>query len=130
MGQMLHRIGVDGEHMHVHREAVAQLAARVGQTAAVIQREVHRLGVQHLAALAIFRHVAARQHPRHVLLRDRLPLQLDRGVEPIAARLPARETGDDVIDADASHFLCGLKRGADRALGLAHGANFTKTDPA
>ena len=44
-------------------QTLAHLATRIGQTAAMVQRKVHRLGVQHVAARPQIGHIAGGQHP-------------------------------------------------------------------
>ena len=116
MGKVLNCSGIDGQHMHIDRQRIAQLSARIGQTRPVIQRKVHGLRVQDLAAFAVFRDIAIGQNLRDVLLRYDLPFKFKRGVQTIAARLGTRETGNHVIHADVRHFLSRLQRGAHSAL--------------
>src|SRR6056297_2274212 len=63
---VLDRLGVDRQHVHVAGEPLAVLPARVGEPAPVVEREIHRLGVQHVAPVAVVRHVAGGEHVRHV----------------------------------------------------------------
>ncbi len=59
--------GIHRQHVHVDRQLVADLPARIDQPRAVVEREVHRLRVQHLAARPEIGHVAGRHHAGHVL---------------------------------------------------------------
>ena len=63
--------------MHVAEQLVAQMVARVGQVAAVVDREIHRLRVQHLAAAAEIGGVAGGQHGCHVMFADLAGFQHD-----------------------------------------------------
>ena len=49
-------------------EVAADLAARVGQPGAVVEREVHRQRVQRLAVVAVVGHVAGGEHVADVAL--------------------------------------------------------------
>ena len=64
-------VAADGHQMHVDRQILADLPARVGQAAAVVEREVHRQRVQRLAVVAVVRHLAGREHVADVALGDR-----------------------------------------------------------
>ena len=52
MREVLDRGPVHGQHVHVGRQHLPHLPARINQPGAVIEREIHRLCVQHLAPLA------------------------------------------------------------------------------
>jgi len=116
--------------VHVAGEPPPVLPARIGKAGAVVQREVHRLRVQHLAAVAIVGHVAGGQHAGHVLFADLFGQDLDLAGKAIAARLRARKAGDDVIDPHIRHLLRRLHRGADRAFGFGHRVDLAKAHAA
>lgn len=84
------------------------------------------MGVQHLASIAIVRHIAGRQHPRHILLANLTIRQMDVTGQTIAARTRTRKTGNHMVNAGLRHFLRGLDGGADRAFGFLHGINLAK----
>ena len=106
------------------------MAARIGQARAVIEREIHRLGVQNLAPVADIRHVAGREHRSDVAILHRPRLERDLPVEPVAARARARQRHDDMVDAGLRHLLRALHGGADRALGLLHRVDLAEFHPA
>jgi hypothetical protein len=92
----------------------------------VIEREVHRLGVQHLAPMADIGHIAGREDRGDVAVLHRPGLQRDLAIQPVAARPRARKRHDHVVDAGLRHLLRALHGGADRALGLLHGVDLAE----
>ena len=105
--------------MHVAGQPRADLAARIGQAGAVVEREVHRLRVDHLARGAVIGQVAGDQ--RAPISASPTPcLDLHLTQQAVGSRPRTAEAGDDVVDADLGHFLRGLDDGADRALRLLH----------
>ena len=107
--------------MHINRKRLPHLAAGILKTGTIVECEIHRLRVQHLASRAIFRHLAGGQHTGDFILGDFLPFEFDRSVQPIRARQSAGETGNHVIDPNLGHLLRRLNGGADGALGFLHG---------
>ena len=130
MGQVLDRLRLDRQHVHVAAQLVADLPARVDQPRTVIQHEIHRLRVQHLAPRTEIRHVASRQNTGHVLFVHRRAHDLCLAGQTIGPRLGTRKGRDDMIHPDAGHLLRRLHGGTNGALGGAHVLHLAETDPA
>ncbi len=96
----------------------------------MVEREVHRLGMQHLATFAVIGHLAGGQHPADILLVDRGAFDVDLSGQAVGPRPCPRETGNDMVDADIGHLLRGLHGRADRALGLLHAFDFAEAHAA
>ena len=111
-------------------EVPADLPARIGQPAAVVEREVHRQRVQRLAVVAVVGDLAGGEHVADVALGDGAVLHLDLAGAAVGARPPAGEADDHVVDPQARHLLRALDRGADRALAFLHRGDLAEGDAA
>ncbi len=120
----------DGHEVHVDRQVLADLPARVGQPGAVVEREVHRQRVQRLAVVAVVGDLAGRQHVADVALGHRAVLDLDLAGAAVGARPPAGEADDHVVDPQPRHLLRALDRGPHRALALLHRGDLAEGDAA
>ena len=128
--QILNNRRIDRQQVQVTGKAIADLAARIAQTRAVVEREVHRLGVQHFAPRADIGHITGGQNPRDILFGHDRVLQFPLARQAIAARLCPRKTGDHMVYAHIGHFLRRLDGGADGAFGLVHHRDLAKAHPA
>ncbi len=84
--KVLHHIAHDRQQVHVHRQPVPDLPARIAKARPVVQRKVHRLGVEHLAPWPKVRHIAGGQHAADVLFADHAVVQVQLARQAIAAR--------------------------------------------
>ena len=81
--KVLDRMAIDCEHMHVHAEVLSQLTTRVDQARPVVEREVHRLGVQHIAPCSVFRHITGGQHASNFVFSDHLAFEFHLRVQTV-----------------------------------------------
>lgn len=116
--------------MHVDRQLLPDMAARVRKARAVVKREIHRLGMQHFAPRAEIGHVTCRHDPADVLFGHLAAAKRDFTGKAVAARIGTGKACDHMIDADIGHLLRGLNSGADRAFGFLHGVDLAKADTA
>ena len=128
--QILENGAVGSEHVHITGKPLADLTSRVDQSRAMVEREIHRLRMKDVTTVTDIRHVAGGQRPGDVMFADNVAFDRDDAREAVGARLPARETGDDVVDSDIRHFLSGLNSRPDCALGLVNRTAFAEFDPA
>ena len=69
--------------------------ARIDQARAAVEREVHRLGVQHVAPCPVFGHITGGQHAGDVRQRHPGPaVDLDR---PLEVEVPPQPAADPVV---------------------------------
>jgi hypothetical protein len=115
--------------MHVAGQPVADLAARIDQPGAVVEREVHRLGVQHLAALAESGTSQAASTRATSCSVTVAPISSTCAGQPVAARPRPERQAITWSTRTSGHLLRRLHRGADRAFGLAHRVDLAERTP-
>src|SRR5580700_1302382 len=100
--------------MHVDAEPLANHAAGVANSPAVVDREADRDRMDHLPVGRIAHHIAALQHVMHIGITDFAAAGIDLGLQDARGGVAAGQIGDDSLDGFAGHLLGGMNRATNR----------------